>query len=184
MDFRNLAQGIKQGYIARGFRLVAKDALEDVPHLILAVTYREGFMLPVERGFGKGIKGDYVSLEAVIADKETLNLPQFRTVLGNRQLEVFPNEPIVYNDGGTGIRRKLTETLHLNGIINVGGNFEKDGDRIYDRPVTIWESGAEHAQDGITTDHDGEAFKFLVPRGLRRSDYEWEGQPATTFYFA
>lgn len=184
MDFRKLAVGIKQGYIARGFKLIAKEALLDVPHLILAVTYREGFMLPVERGYGKGIKGDYVSLETVVADKDTLELPQFRTVLGDRQLEVFPNETVIYNDGGTGIRRKLTETLHKAGIINVGGNFDKDGDRIYDRPFALWDRGAERAQDGITSDHDGEPFKYLVPRGLRRSEYEWEGQPATTWYFA
>lgn len=184
MDFRRLAEGIKQGYVARGFRLINKDALLDVPHLILAITFREGFLMPVERGYGKGIKGDYVSLESVVADKDTLDLPQFKTVLGNRQLEVFPNEPTVYNDGGTGIRRSLVELLHKTGLINVGGNYEKDGDRIYDRPFAVWESGADIAQDGIVADVDGEPFKYLVPRGLRRSDYEWEGQPATTFYFA
>lgn len=184
MDFRRLAEGIKQGYVARGFRLVSKDALLDVPHLILAITFREGFLLPVERGYGKGIKGDYVSLESVVADKDTLDLPQFRTVLGNRALEVFPNEPTVYNDGGTGVRRSLVELLHKTGLINVGGDHDKDGDRIYDRPFALWQSGAELAQDGIVADSDGEPFKYLVPRGLRRSDYEWEGQPATTFYFA
>lgn len=184
MDFRNLAQSVKSGYIARGFRLVSKDALIDVPHLVLAVTYREGFLMPVERGYGKGIKGDYISLETVVADKETLALPQFKHVLANRALEVFPNETAVYNDGGTGIRRKITQLLHDTGVINVGGNLQKDGERIYDRPFALWEWGADRAQDGITADADGEPFKYLVPRGLRRSDYEWEGQPAVTFYFA
>lgn len=179
MDFRNLAQGIKSGYIARGYRLVSKSALVDVPHLILSVTYREGFLNPAIK-----VKGDYVSVEAVVADKETLNLPQFKSVLGNRQLEVFPNETVVYNDGSTGVRRTITQLLDTTGIISVGGNKDKDAERVYDRPYALWASGADRAIDGITSDHDGEPFKYLVPRGLRVSEYEWEGQPAATYYFA
>ena len=188
LAFSKLAAELKSGYIARGFRLltdkddgVGKDALLNVPHMLIGLTYRPGFTIP-----GTKIKGDYVSCEAVVADKEMFALPQVRASLGRQldNLAVFPNETVVYNDGGTGIRRTLTKLLHDTGVIDVGGDQSKDGDRIYDRPCELWARGADEAMAGIVADVDGEPFRYFAIRGLRRSDYEYEGQDATTYYFA
>lgn len=188
LAFSKLASEVKAGYIARGFKLLTtkddgpgKDALIHVPHMIIGLTYRPSFLLP-----GTKIKGDYVSCESVVADREMFALPQVRALLGKGYdtLAVFPNETVVYNDGGTGIRRELTKTLHLNHVIDVGGDYNKDGERIYDRPCELWASGAELAMSGIVADADGEPFRYFAIRGLRRSDYEYEGQDATTYYFA
>lgn len=192
LAFSKLVNEVKSGYIARGFKLltdkdggVGKDALINVPHLVIGITYRPGFSIP-----GTKIRGDYISLESVVADKEFFALPQVRASLGRDidTLAVYPNESVVYNDGGTGIRRTMTKLLHTTGVIDVGGDFKKDGDRIYDRPCELWASGAELAMSGIVADVDGEPFRYLAVRGLRRSDYKYDDngtpQDATTYYFA
>lgn len=168
-DFRSLA--LEAQYFSKGFRLVDKDALIGVPHIIIGVTYRDGFLSPDKR-----IQGDYVSVEAVIADKDTLNSPQISSQLPvpADQLSVYPNESVVYNDGGTGIRRTFTELFHDIGLINHGGDP--------DRPMSQWAEGADRAAAGITADLNGQVFRYLALYGLRRSDYESPYGPATTFY--
>lgn len=177
MDFRKLA--LEATYFAKGFRLLDdKSALEGVPFVVIGVTFREGF--PRE-----GKAGDYVSIEAVVADKDTLATPPVRAQLPDN-MTVFPNEAIVFNDSGTGIRRTLTQLFHDTGLIDVGGTA---GDPYrFDRPYQQWKKGADQATTGIVANVHGEPFRYLALRGLRRSDYEWqppEGkpQPATTFYF-
>lgn len=172
LDFRKLASEAQ--YFTRGFRLVDKDELIGIPHVVIAVTYREGYLRDK-------VQGDYVSIEAVVADAETLNSSQVRKMAGDA-ISVYPNEAVVYNDGGTGIRRKFTEDFHNMGLINVGGKL--DDERRFDRPYSQWSNGAGLAQSGIVADRDGQKYRMISLRGLRRSDYESPFGPATTFYYA
>jgi hypothetical protein len=178
LDFRKLA--LEATYYAKGFRLVNKDWLTGLTFVCVNAIYRPGFMKD-------SIQGDYVSLESVVADRDTINLPQVRQSYaeahgGAVDLFVFPNEPIVINDGSTGVRRTITKHLHDVGMIDVGGK-ESDGLARFDRPFTLWKSGADEAQVGFASYPDGKPFRYLAPRGLRRSEYEYQGMPATTFYF-
>jgi hypothetical protein len=175
LDFRKLA--LEATYYARGFRLIDKDLLIGVPHVIIAVTYREGYTDKNTK-----ITGDYVSVEAVVADADTLTLPQVSHQLPDPLL-VAPNEPVVYNDGGTGIRRTLTELFHEMGIINIGNVVARKGENSFDHPMSQWVSGADRAAEGITATGTGEKFRYVALRGLRRSDYENEYGEGTTHYF-
>ena len=179
LDFRKLASEVQAGYAARGFRKVDKDALEGIPLMIVGVTYRDGGLIRE----GSPVRRDYVSCETVVADRETLNLPQVQEQIGDRVLRVWPNEPVVFNDGSTGVRRALTRLFHNTGLINVGGNFAEDGPRTYDRPMDLWESGQDLAADGITATANGEKFVYMSIRGLRKSEYESPFGPAVTWYF-
>lgn len=170
MDFRKLA--LEAQYHAKGFRLVSKEQLIGVPHVIIGVTYREGFPR-------KGAVGDYVSIEAVVADKDTLATPPVESQLQG-DLEVYGNEPVVYNDSGTGVRRTLTELLHNSGLIDVGK--AKADENPFDKAYQFWARGEEAATGGIRVDGNGERFRYLAFRGLRRSDYESPFGPATTYY--
>lgn len=171
LDFRKLADQLTG--VARGFRLVDKAVLVGVPHIILSVTYRLGYPR-------NSVPGDYVSVEAIVADKATLESNPVRHILPT-DLSVWGNEPIIYNDSSTGIRRSLTALFQRMGIIDVGPATNKN-ENAFDKQFQLWANGAERAQDGINADLDGVPFRYLAPRGLRRSDYESPYGPATTFY--
>jgi hypothetical protein len=171
MDFRKLA--LEAQYRSKGFRLVQKAMLVGVPFVVVGVTYRPGFPRA-------GQQGDYVSVECVVADKETLNTAPVRSMLP-ADLEVYGNEPVVFNDSGTGVRRDLTMHFQGMGLIDVG--MAKKDENAFDRQYQQWASGADVATTGIVADANGEKFRYLAMRGLRRSDYENEYGPATTFYF-
>jgi hypothetical protein len=170
LDFRKLA--LEAQYHAKGFRLVQKEQLIGVPHVIIGVTYREGFPR-------NGAVGDYVSIEAIVADKDTLATPPVMAQL-ELPVEVYGNEPVVYNDSGTGIRRTLTELFHNTGLIDVGK--AKGDENPFDRAYQFWATGEDRATDGIKAGVNGEPFRYLAFRGLRRSDYESPFGPATTYY--
>lgn len=173
MDFRKLA--LEAQYFTKGFRLVdTKDHLIGVPHVITAITYREGYTGQ------NGEQGDYISLEGVVADKDTLASSPVKHYLPV-DMAVYPNEAVVYNDGGTGIRRSVTQLLHEIGLIDVGPAYGDENP--YDKPYQRWASGAERATTGITSDLNGEPFRYVIIRGLRRSDYDSQYGAATTFYF-
>lgn len=176
LDFRKLAG--EATYFSRGFRLVEKDDLIDIPHVVIAVTYREGYLREEN---GKQVQGDYVSVEAVVADAQTLMSPQVRSKVDVDSLAVYPNEAVVYNDGGTGIRRELTKLFDDIGMIDVGGTG--DDERRYDRPYSLWREGGDAAQAGFTVDRNGEKFRYFSLRGLRKSEYDSPFGPAVTFYF-
>lgn len=179
MDFRKLA--LEATYFSKGYRLVHKEDLEAVPHVIIGVTYREGFSRA-------GAAGDYVSVEAVVGDKDTLALPQVRAMrAGLPELTVYPNESVVYNDSSTGIRRALTQLFQQIGLIDVGKPRNKD-ENPFDKPYQFWAAGDELATSGIITDANGEKFRYVAMRGLNKSEYKWKDphgkeQPATTWYF-
>jgi hypothetical protein len=174
LDFRKLALDV--AYVSQGFRLIDKSALEGVPHVVKRVVYREGF----PRGESKQ-PGDYVSVECVVADREILESNPIKRQLP-RELEVYPNEPVIFNDSGTGIRRTLTEGFERYSLINVGP--DRADENSYDRQFQRWADGAEAAQTGFTGDDlGGKQAIYLALRGLRRSDYESPYGPATTWYF-
>lgn len=180
LDFRKLA--LEAAYFSRGFRLVDKADLIGVPFIVINVTYREGFLSP-----DKKVLGDYVSLECVVADSDTLSAPQVRSLMRSLRadkgelLAVYPNEPVVINDGGTGIRRTITQVLMDDGLIDPGGSA--DDPRRADRPFSQWKAGADLAQYGIEADSNGRKFRYVAMRGLRVSEYESEYGPAVTYYF-
>lgn len=173
LSFQKLA--LEAQYFSRGFRLVSdKGDLVGVPHVVIGVTYREGYARP------DGAKGDYISIEAVIADKPTLESSPIKHMLP-QDLAVWAEEPVVYNDGGTGIRRDFTSLFHSIGLIDVGPPNHAN-ENPFDKPFSQWVSGAELATTGIVADREGVPFRFVAARGLRRSDYESPFGPATTFY--
>lgn len=187
LDFRKLA--LEAQYYARGFRLVSKSVLapskddpegQGIPFVVVAVTYRDGYV-----NTQTGEMGDYMSLEAVLADADTLSLPQFASARARmEQAGLFPNEPIVFNDGSTGVRRTMTELLQKTGLIDVGTlpKSIKDGNP-FDKSYGDWAKGGDLAKTGITQFTEGQPFRYVATRGLRRSDYESDYGPATTFYF-
>jgi hypothetical protein len=174
LDFEKLAQEAQ--YYSRGFRLVKKEALLGIPHIIISAIWREGF----ERN---GRPGDYVSVEAVVGSTAVLDSGPARAMREHRELAVYGNEAVVYNDSGTGIRRALTDTFAREGMIDVGSQGGP-GENVYDRPYQEWAAGADLATQGITTDRQGRPFRFAALRGLRVSDYDYKGKPARTWYFA
>jgi hypothetical protein len=185
MDFRKLlAEAGPKAFWSQGFRLVDKEWLLGVPHLIISGTYREGF----PRG---GAKADYISVEAVIADREILSSPAVMShimklqpdVHGYDDLKVFANEAVVYNDGSTGIRRTMTGYFTQAGIIDPGKPKDPD-ENVLDRQYQRWASGAEQATERIVAHKTGEPFRVIARRGLRKSEYANEYGDAVTYYIA
>lgn len=172
-DFRKLA--LEAEFRSKGFRLVSKDDMIGVPHVIIGVTFRPGFPRA-------GEVGDYVSIEAIVADKVTMDSAPVKSMLP-ADLAVWPNEPVVYNDSGTGVRREMTRLLHGINFIDVGADSTKTDENIFDRQFQLWADGADKATTGITKNDFGGKPVYLALRGLRRSDYESPYGPATTFYF-
>ena len=172
-DFRKLA--LEAQYFSKGFRLVSKEDLIGIPHVIIGVTYRPGFPRMDKA------PGDYVSVEAVVADKITLDSPPVRRQM-LQEPTVWGNEAVVYNDSGTGVRRELTSVFHTAGLIDVGP--EKKDENRFDRQFQKWARGEDRATTGIVADFNGNPFRYLCLRGLQKSDYESPYGPATTFYIA
>lgn len=174
-DFRKLAYDSM--YVSEGFRLIDKEDLIGVPLVVKRVVWREGF--PRE-----GVEGDYVSVECIVADRDTLDTEPVKRHLPS-PLTVYGNEPVVFNDSGTGIRRRLTRLVHEAQLVDVGQPLHPDQNE-FDKPFQSWVSGAGVAQAGIGGSDlmPAKGGLFLALRGLRRSDYDWHGQDATTYYFA
>lgn len=180
-DFKRLA--LDSWYVSQGFRLIQKEQLEAVPFVIKRVIYREGFPQGPE-----GLPGDYISVECVVASQDVLDSAPVRAAIASRDyspgvLDVFPNEAVVFNDGGTGIRRELTSMFADAGLISFA---EARKDEIpADLPFTRWASGWEQATAGFDGSHvpGGRQALYLALRGLRASHYDWHGNDATTWYF-
>jgi hypothetical protein len=169
LDFRKLALDV--AYVSQGFRLVSKEDLEGVPFVVKRVVYREGYPRANQ-------PGDYVSVECVVADRQVLETLPY----SHDNLRVYPNEPVIFNDSGTGIRRTLTEGFEAYSLINVGP--ARQDENPYDRQYQLWMHGADAAQAGFTgEDMGGKQAIYLALRGTRRSDYESPYGPATTWYF-
>jgi hypothetical protein len=185
LDFRKLIETRgADAFWTQGFRLVDKDDLLGVPHIIISVTYREGFPRA-------GVKGDYVSVEAVVGHAELLgSAPVMASIRSQKSditsvldLPVFPNEAVVYNDGSTGVRRQITEHLTDKGMIDPGPKVEMLPSR-FDRQIQKWAKGSDLLDNRIAAYPDGSGFAYIATRGLRRSDYKYETQDASTWYIA
>lgn len=180
MSFRALK--LEAEYASRGYHLTPKENLMGIPLIVTGVTFREGFVR-------NGRVGDYVSIEAIVADSTTLAQLIEKGRLDFNVVKIYPNEPVVFNDGGTGVRRQITEMLHSHGIVKVGApvdttdSHEQDMKSVFDRPHQFWEEGSELAADGITSNSDGEPIRWWYPTGLTVSNYQWQGQDAETWYF-
>lgn len=172
LDFVKLAQTAT--FVSRGFRLVEKGDLEGVPFVVVNATFRDGYITDK-------IQGDYVSLECVVAVKDVLNSAQVKAQTGGREISVYPNEAVIINDGGTGIRREMVELLHNSGAINVGG--DANDPRRFDRPASMWADGKDAAYAGFSLLPTGEKFTYFAMRGTRRSEYDSPYGPAVTWYF-
>jgi hypothetical protein len=185
LDFRKLlAEGGGEAFWSQGFRLVSKEDLLGVPFVIISATYREGFPRA-------GVKGDYVSIEAVVADADILSSKPVMTHIAHEQpgvstmsdLSVFPNEAIIFNDGSTGVRRQVTEKLAGAGIFDPGPDGPDVLDR-HDRQIQKWKKGADLIGERNVALVNGEPFRYVCRRGLRKSEYENEFGQAVTFYIA
>lgn len=121
----------------QGLTLISKEEMLGVPHIITRVTY----WMPK-----KDQKG-MVSVEATIGGIPHLERAIQRRWIPNvenaDQLRIDPNERVVYNDGGTGIRRQITMMLESLKLLDVGDNDNQTPER-FDRPWTEWENFAEH----------------------------------------
>ncbi len=172
-----------------------KMALIGVPMVITRVTYRPK-PAKMERG--------YVSIEAVIGDvlhiEQAIRRGWMPGVERFDQFAFSPEELIVFNDGGTGIRRQLTMLLQSAGVLDIGtydASLPVSGVHpAFDRDWSEWETFKTYAlQNSGATDADGNAIKIEVPdfgglkifarRGLRVSEYTADGiGDATTFYLS
>lgn len=177
--------------------LTDKASLLGVPMVITQIAYRYS-ELPDPANSKLIISGDYVSVTARLGNLdwftkaiEAGRIPNVSDLSGlPKGLE--PEALVVFNDGSTGIRRQLTGLLHHAGIINVGGDFTKDKNGIFDRKFFEW-TYCDPTQTSPSSDDAmqvptivrGKSSKPLVIyalKGLRASEYAYGSQMATTYY--
>lgn len=166
-----------------GFTLVSKDELLGVPHVITKVTYWK----PLAEQLGM------VSCEATVASIPILERAIERGwiphVTNISQLKLEPNERVVYNDGGTGIRRQITQLLNQVGVINVGREDVEDGSR-FDVAWPEWEEFSEYRRQSAEVGNvpccsrvGDRPFLLNVVRGLSVSEYSNDyASDAKTYY--
>lgn len=181
-----------------------KESLAGVPHVITRATFWsiDEDQIKAANKAGLPTPRGYVSLEATVASEDKLARAVRRSLCPVdkvEDLDVEPNERVIYNDGSTGIRRQVVVMLQLAGLIDVGGeatDTEPERDRRFDVPWTEWaNAGTQWVRQG--EDKDGNAimvpsFAFgpggnplliHVRRGLEVSTYEnaWTDK-GTTWY--
>jgi hypothetical protein len=180
--------------------LISKEALIGVPLVITGITFQHVEALTAAQVKKGAVQPrGFVSMDAIVGDVPALTRAIKRGGVPNvselKELPVDPEERIVFNDGGTGIRRQLVGILDAAGIIEVG-NGEPDKDRRFDRrfdlPWFMWDRkpGADNMVElgdntvpYITKNHVGTQLLIPVRRGLHASHYTDDvyGE-ATTYY--
>lgn len=179
MSFADLAEGAD---VVHGHSLEKdKGSLLGVPFVITSVTFRDGAMKGDKRS---PTPTNYLSVEAVTADHATLQrLVTSRRITPEVASRFLPNEPIVFNDGSTGIARQLTAYLHSQGLIQVpeGPEVGGMGESRYDAYRASWVKGYNPDQPNPRFD-----IRLVAMRGLRVSTYETPMSPddADTYYLA
>lgn len=186
-----LAQG---AFVVDSGELVEHDDLGKlfkVPFVITAVAYRKGDI--VQKGATE--PGSYVSITATIADEFTLaKLHKFGRI-NMDEIPFMPEESIVFNDGSTGVKRQITEFLHVQNYIKVADPGDivmggASGESSFDLPPHQW---LDHDGRGVfEIDETGFGTYSVVletklhcRRGLRPSTYSNEyAKDATTWYLA
>lgn len=151
--------------------VVEKDKLRlcGVPHIITKVSYRPGVM-----NKQTGIRQDYVSIEGLTAPQEYLDEAIKRKWIAEEILDMIPKagERLVYNDGGTGIRRQVTHILWNKGLLVLDSKSTPQAMAEFDAPYSTWES---FEQSGEMNDADG--GKFSIPEFTHEKD----GRPLAIF---
>lgn len=156
-----------------------KANLVGVPFVVTNITVRDG----VRSKRTNNIQ-NYVSLELIIADEETL----MRMVrLGRLTPDIVaawvPEESVVINDGSTGICRQVIAYLFNKGAIVVPEGPESGPmeECRWDAYFGTW-GYAIPPKDDTAPSFD---VVLHAPRGLRASEYESDYNPdgATTYYF-
>lgn len=195
-----------------------------IPGVTAAQTYDEamagayasiGGVLPLEKAFLEGVphvitryvfwtpqKGTgMVSVEAIVASQAVLNRLIGRGKLNAERLAVEADEHVIYNDGGTGIRRQLVQFGQLIGALSVGHGKGKTsmpedgklGESRYDLPWTQWTSFAQTASQGkddagidvyvpCVETMNGAPLRLRVTTGLRVSEYKNDTGDNATWY--
>lgn len=154
-----------------GLSLLSKEELLGVPHVITKVTY----WTPNKDQLGM------VSCEATVASEHYLAKAIDRGWVPNvsapDQFKLEPNERVVYNDGGTGVRRQLTALFHANEVINVGRDDVADDSR-FDVAWPEWVSfsewrrqSAEAGNVPCVTRIGARPLILRADRGLSLSEY-------------
>lgn len=175
-------------FVETGGTLIDPKVLEGIPFGIISVAYREGFTREIK---GQKFKGDYASLELMIADEATLNA--CGADWKNRGIK--PLDIRILNDGGTGIRRQMTRYLHVRSYAQVTSATEetvvesgKLGESDFDIPMGQW---VKYIKGELTTAEDKtnvyevEFNRMVIAnRGTRASTYENENGKNTTWYLA
>lgn len=174
------------------------DALVGIDFRITSITYRPGLarvpgsLLEKNGGYGYG---GYISAEIETNPEQQLNvvnrrrrasgLPVLATLEG---LPFEPGELFVFNDGSTGIYRRITALLAEEGYITLpkGKLTGKSGDSVLDTIPPEW-LGIDEKR-GAYTDEDPafyttSAIKIRCLKGIRISMYEYaKGHEAITRY--
>jgi hypothetical protein len=159
-----------------------RDMLENVPFLIVGVTYRPGIMRGERLGY-------YVSVEARVAPAPLI----VRRGIDPYTLPFDPDAHVVFNDGSTGVYRQITAALNGMGWIKLGptgvATDAPMGESVYDQAPGEWD--AVNVGD-VREDESGRGIytapvRLRAARGLRLSRYsnEYTGdKEVTTPYIA
>lgn len=152
-----------------------------------ALAFLESRGTKAEKSFAELVQGTAVVEGRTLRDKATLiGVPHiitgvsFRPVDAKNKRDFVSVEAtdvndlaIVYNDGGTGIRRQIVAYLQAAGQLPQDMNPDD----------MIAANGAESVSFEFSNDGTG-IPTLAVPRGLRESDYESDYGPARTYYLA
>lgn len=178
-------------FVESGGALIDPAVLEGVPFGIISATYREGFTRAIK---GKQFKGDYVSLELLIADERALD----ESGVDWRNRGIKPLDVRILNDGGTGVRRQMTRYLHLRSYAQITELPEEQiqetgklGESDFDIPMGAWakilRGDKSQANDGTNVYEVQFDRMVIANRGTRASRYEnpeKKGEIITTWYLA
>jgi hypothetical protein len=151
--------------------------LVGIPFCLIMATYRPGFVKP------DGTTGFYVSLDAIIGPEEQITRAVRRgRVPEGHEILVDPEEHIVFNEGGTGVYRQVSQFLEASGRIKINSDLPregKSGESRYDISPAEWDvdPSAEFKLDAAGNPTVGFSIRLLCPRGLRESEYDNEYGP-------
>jgi hypothetical protein len=108
---------------------------------------------------GKGTSGFMASIECVTQD----------------------SEPVVFNDGSTGVYRQVVAYLESKGLVELpdGPASGPAGESRFDAPLAQWRKPKRADEVGQERGFD---VRLVCPRGLRTSEYEGPAGMATTYY--
>lgn len=141
------------------------DMLIGVPHLIEAVTFRQGDVNIMPKGQTPFYR-DYMSVEALIH-------PAYQAR--------FKRNRVVYNDGSTGIYRQIVTYLAGKNLVTVDESKPEQGpanETRYDVSFSTPSPGSEKNSPAYIP------VRLFCPEGLRKSDYTNEYGEAQTWYLA